>query len=180
MSNWLVFLDKSARIVLETVMMMIAISFVVGCVSTSFLEYWIHRFQHQGMVKGSAHAGHHEFNQARGILRECWSYLSGGFVIYAPITIVTYVFLTPQIAIGWLSGTFCSMAFSAWSHEVQHTDPNLVFWSLPMHYIHHNRTPNKNFGFNFPLWDKLFGTYQEVEWKYTPAPGRNLFKVRWL
>jgi sterol desaturase/sphingolipid hydroxylase (fatty acid hydroxylase superfamily) len=33
-----------------------------------------------------------------------------------------------------------------------------------MHRVHHSvtiRETNSNFGFNFPWWDRLFGTYQE-------------------
>ena len=153
--------------------------FAVGCFVVSLGEYWIHRLQHWQMIKGTNNEDQHERNEARGILREYWSYVRHSSLIIIPTTFASYCWLTLDSTIGWLSGILGYMIFSAWSHEIQHTDPNLVFWSKPLHYIHHNRTPNKNFGFTFCLWDRLFRTYEAVEWKRAPIPWSDYLKVKW-
>ncbi|MBX4205085.1 MAG: sterol desaturase family protein [Candidatus Doudnabacteria bacterium] len=154
-------------------------SFFAGLLMANLGEYWVHRMQHQNMVKGSDHADHHRDNAARGVFKEYWAYLRPSLAVMIPITFLNYYSLNRGVAISWFLGALIGIAFSAWTHEVQHTNPNLVFWSKPLHFFHHNHTPNHNFGFSFSLWDRMFGTYKEVSWNRVATPRSEYWKVKW-
>jgi sterol desaturase/sphingolipid hydroxylase (fatty acid hydroxylase superfamily) len=87
-----------------------------------------------------------------------------------------------QVLIGMvrLVGFF---AFVAFTHEVYHTDENLVFWvDRPIHHFHHAKNQWKhNFAFTNTLMDRLFGTFlDDPTWSRKPVRLRELLKVRWL
>lgn len=160
--------------------MLFLVGFLASFILVSFAEYWLHRFQHWGLIKGDDHAEHHRANKARGILCETWAYMLPGSLGALPLTALSYWFFGVGTAEGCFAGLYGSMFFSSWCHEVQHTNPHLVFWSLPLHYFHHNYTPKRNFGFSFSLWDRLFGTYEPLGWERKAVPWKEFRKVKWL
>jgi sterol desaturase/sphingolipid hydroxylase (fatty acid hydroxylase superfamily) len=153
--------------------------FGLGLLIANFGEYWVHRLQHLHMVKGNDHADHHRDNAARGVAKEFWGYLKPSLLPLAVIGYGCSWFGVAAVA-GWVMGVVLAIAFSAVTHEVQHTNSFLVFWSKPLHHFHHNITPNHNFGFNFSLWDRMFGTYKSVPWPWLPVPWRDYRNVKWF
>jgi sterol desaturase/sphingolipid hydroxylase (fatty acid hydroxylase superfamily) len=84
------------------------------------------------------------------------------------------------------AGSFAYAAFAAYAHQIQHEWPELVFWMHPpVHTVHHNYEMwKKNFGIGVDVWDKIFGTYERVEWRRDPARARqrwrDFVRIKWL
>src|SRR5262245_16002143 len=96
--------------------------------------------------------------------RSCWTYCSG---------------LTKMLSVRRQTG----FGLSAYTHKLSHERPEMVFWlRFPSHYMHHYHNMwHHNFGTTTLLWDRLFGTYKDVEWK--PANRFrfvNFFRIHWF
>ena len=68
--------------------------------------------------------------------------------------------------LGWMLGALAYAALASYSHQIQHANADLVFWmKRPVHRLHHNLDMrDRNFGVLVDWWDRLFGTYQPVEY----------------
>lgn len=154
------------------------IAFFAALFIGTFIEYFIHRLMHYGKVLGRKHAEHHRDGWGQGWLGEFWDYFAGGLLIIW----IGFLFSIP-IGIGWASGCFLYACIAAYSHQLQHEHPELVFWMpRPVHHIHHaHKMWKHNFGITVDWWDRVFGTYQYVEWK--PEKGshslKSYFQIKW-
>ena len=96
--------------------------------------------------------------------------LKGG--IAAPLSTVVYVLVTPNT--GWLFGATAVAYFLSyeWLHLAYHLP--LDHWAAKLpgmavlrrhHTLHHRPSlmTKWNFNVNFPIWDKLMGTYYRPE-----------------
>ena len=160
--------------------MEIIVSFFTACLFASLVEYGVHRYQHRGIKKGTPHANHHEQNATHGILIEYWAYLWRASPVIFVTSVISYELFGITVATSWTAGLLIYIFFSAFSHEVYHTDYHLVFWSEPVHHYHHNYTPNHNFAFNFTFLDRLFGTYKHVDLPSKPVPWKKFLEVPWF
>jgi sterol desaturase/sphingolipid hydroxylase (fatty acid hydroxylase superfamily) len=163
--------------------LMALLGFLPGVLVASLGEYWVHRLMHWQILKAIEHVMHHRENAPRGWLHEYWAYARPAGL---PIVLVAgcfWYFLSVEAAVGWFIGAFGYMAFTAYTHEMYHTDPNLVFWiRRPLHYFHHERDDwEHNFAFTTTLWDRLFGTFKDdPEWQRKKVPLRGIFSIRWV
>jgi sterol desaturase/sphingolipid hydroxylase (fatty acid hydroxylase superfamily) len=74
----------------------------------------------------------------------------------------------PTILFSFITGQYWLIAFYyVWAAFIQEPIEHNPKFDAPFilsgrrHLIHHN-TPKKNYGLFFPIWDKTFGTYQEL------------------
>jgi sterol desaturase/sphingolipid hydroxylase (fatty acid hydroxylase superfamily) len=132
-------------------------AFIVG----TFVEYWGHRLMHEKKLLVKTHAVHHGNGTGQGVLGEFKDY-------FLPSLMIIWVGFPFSIAagIGFALGDFLYALAAAYAHQVQHEHPELVFWlKQPVHYVHHrHRMWNHNFGIFVDIWDRILGTYKEVEW----------------
>ncbi len=148
--------------------------------------YWIHRMMHRTGLFWRTHDFHHT-------IRELW-WLSG---TRASLTHL-FLFAAPQILIGyyvlvlgpWEAGVAASIGviFNIWDHTNLWVGLGPLEWLLitpSYHRIHHlvKGLSQKNLGFVFTIWDRMFGTYVNPEsigkdFVIWAAPReRNLFRM---
>jgi len=150
----------------------LAIAFPLG----TLVEYWGHRLMHAWLLK-KKHAEHHRDGWGQGWLGEFFDYVVGA------LPIIPLGFLYSQEAgYGFAAGAMLVAAFAAYSHQLQHERPELCFWmGSPVHYLHHYKHMwKKNFGISCDIWDRVFGTYEKVEWQRPPRRSwLGLFTIHW-
>ncbi len=157
------------------------VAFHVAIVYATFAEYTMHRLMHARLVFGDQHAMHHREGTGNSWFEEFLNYfIPACSVLWVGFLYSFYAGLS--FAIG---GTFAA-AFSAYAHQLQHEQPELVFWlPRPVHYLHHEDNMwNYNFGISVDIWDRIFGTYKAADWvpvsKPSQFPLRSFVQIRWF
>ena len=156
--------------------------FLGGLVFGSFIEYWGHRLMHGWRLIGKVHRNHHATGVGQGVLLEYWEYIKPLFPLMFPMFLVSV-----PAGIGWFVGTNVFAFFSAFSHQLQHDNPQKCFWMpMPNHYVHHKMNMwHYNFGMALDVWDRVFRTYKPVEeakWREGLDPElakKSIFDIRW-
>ena len=153
--------------------MVVGVLEFVGATACAFLvgtlaEYFVHRAMHWGILHPEGHRWHHESNEARTFARDFIDYGTGAALLCWPGFLVSLT-----AGFGWTLGALIYAALASYSHQLQHANADLVFWMpRPVHRLHHNHDMKENnFGVLVDWWDRLFGTYQPIEWP-REAPGR--------
>ena len=164
---------------MRTSMLLLGLS--AGVLVGSLAEYWVHRLQHWRVFKAADHAEHHLQNAPRSWREEYWAYLKPG-AAPALFGAGLWYLLSAEASAGWMIGALGYAAFSAFTHELQHTDPNLLFWTRPVHYFHHKHNQwEYNFAFATTFWDRLFGTFKDdPEWQRKKVPLVRIFGIKWF
>jgi sterol desaturase/sphingolipid hydroxylase (fatty acid hydroxylase superfamily) len=146
-----------------------AVAFTLALVTGTLAEYVVHRLMHTEKVLGRKHAEHHRDGWGQGWAGEFLDYFVGSLILILPVSISVWLLLDcPWPAGGWAAGGTLYAALAAYSHQLQHEKPELVFWlPRPVHYLHHKHHMwHHNFGILVDWWDRAFGTYQAAEWMY--------------
>ena len=147
----------------------------------TFVEYVVHRLMHAGKMLHKKHAKHHQKGHAQGWLGEFKDY-------FLPSLLIIWIGFPISIGagIGFAIGAFVYASMAAYAHQVQHENPDLVFWlKRPVHHLHHSQKMWKhNFGILVDFWDKVFGTYKKVDWepnkKLSEYRFRSFFQIKWF
>lgn len=155
------------------------ISFITAFIFASLVEYWVHRLMHYWVRFGKRHRDHHRRNEGQGVLWEFFDYLKGTIVMMC----LPFLMAMP-VGIGWFMGGLAYAAFSAYAHQLQHENPTKCFWMImPVHYVHHKYNQwHHNFGLAVDWWDRVFKTYQSVDWlteEELNQPSRDYLQLRW-
>ena len=161
----------------------IALGLLIGGITANFGEYWVHRLLHQ--MKIDVHTNHHKENKSHGWLSEYRAYLFPVSPVVIIMSVALWIFFGKLISIGWTVGVLIHIAFSAYLHELCHTNPGLLFWmKQPVHYSHHKYSSNDtsyNFSFSNTFWDKIFRTYRhDNEWQPQSFKFKELFLIKWF
>jgi sterol desaturase/sphingolipid hydroxylase (fatty acid hydroxylase superfamily) len=160
--------------------------FVVALISASFVEWFVHLLMHRRIILGSVHYRHHAAESSDGFFWEFVYYAAGAIPAAIGFALAGVYFQLEWLGGGLACGSFVYAVFAAYSHQIQHERPELVFWmKAPVHTVHHNHEMYRaNFGIGVDIWDRLFGTYVPVEWR--PNPDRTIrsvgdfFRIRWF
>ncbi len=133
----------------------------LGVVLADFCLYWVHRAMHRPTL-WPTHLFHHSIEQL-------W-WLSGSRTSATHLLL----FAVPQVLIGYYLLAFtpaeAGVGFSIgvvvniWIHTNLWVNLGPVEWLIitpNFHRVHHGARglSNRNFGFVFTLWDRIFGTY---------------------
>ena len=161
--------------------MSLIITFIVAFIFASFVEYWLHRWMHIDPRLGGEiipHYQHHRENTANGVLQEFKDY-----VMVVPLSFLA-LFISMPIGISAIAGSLVYAAFSAYAHQLQHECPTKCVWlKMPVHYVHHKYNQwDCNFGLAVDWWDRLFGTYQAMDWLTAEELARSskgYFQIKW-
>lgn len=156
--------------------------FISAIAFASFMEYWLHRLMHMYPRFGRdiiPHYNHHKQNSAQGVLPEFQDYS-----MVVPIAFLAF-FISVPVGITFTLGNLLYAIFSAYAHQLQHENPTKCFWmKMPVHYVHHKYNQwHHNFGLAVDWWDKIFGTYQEMDWlsdqELEMAVDKGQLQVKW-
>lgn len=151
----------------------------VGVLVFDFATYLSHRINHQWCVGWAAHEFHHsakEMNIFNYFRRSQYESLFSN-VIVLPLTMVAaryYDESLDKLPVTGLTLLILYTAISSFNNWVGHSSYffkynkiiSFIFMSPAHHWVHHSMDPihlNKNFGTVFVFWDKLFGTFADVD-----------------
>jgi sterol desaturase/sphingolipid hydroxylase (fatty acid hydroxylase superfamily) len=156
------------------------LAFLFAIVLGTFIEYAVHRLMHFGAFLQRKHAKHHQAGHGQGWLGEFSDY-------FLPSLLIIWIGFPFSIAlgIGFAIGAFVYAGMAAYAHQVQHENPDLVFWlRRPVHHLHHKHKMWKhNFGILVDFWDRVFGTYRREDWQPSKRlreyPLSSFLKIRW-
>ena len=143
------------------------LSFALGAVYWTFLEYFIHRYIYHTNFKskfltytiGSFHLYHHSNLKDHSVL-------NSGFLIIAigaPIvTLPFFLLFSLSNCLSIFMGLVCAYYIYECVHYLIHYreyKSGYMQYIQKYHMQHHCSSPNKNFGNTSHFWDVLFGTY---------------------
>jgi sterol desaturase/sphingolipid hydroxylase (fatty acid hydroxylase superfamily) len=167
-----------------TVMITHSMEFVGALVAAvtvgTLAEYFVHRAMHWGLLYVKGHTWHHESNEPRTFKHDLYDYGIGA----AALSWMGFLISTAS-GFGWMLGALSYTVLAAYSHQIQHANPGLVFWmKRPVHRMHHAGSHIKgNYGILVDWWDRLFGTYTAIELpREMPARGgwlKAYFAIPW-
>jgi sterol desaturase/sphingolipid hydroxylase (fatty acid hydroxylase superfamily) len=141
------------------------LAFSGGAFLWTFSEYLLHRWFHTARGSNPAskeHLAHH----ARRLYRVTamnWLAWAGVLLVgLVGIPLVAWTVLPGAeavvLGVGWVVAYFVY----EWIHAANHLwEPRTTYgrWTRRSHFHHHFGAPLRNHGVTTPLWDKVFGTY---------------------
>jgi sterol desaturase/sphingolipid hydroxylase (fatty acid hydroxylase superfamily) len=147
---------------------------------SSFVEYWVHRLAHLGIMLKERHWTHHEENAIDSWFRG-WINLITAILPWTGWAGFLFGF---ESGIVVLAAELLYMALTVYAHELQHLYPDQVFWmKCPIHQLHHDDPRGDgNFGVVTDFWDRVFGTHSVHGWRPADATIslRKLAGIRWF
>lgn len=175
---------REIRVMVEIILSVLA-GLLVAFILASLVEWTVHLLMHRRIFLSGVHYRHHVALKADGMLWEFLYYLPAAIIGSALFGWIGWQFNCPWFAGSVCAGSFLYALFAGYAHQVQHEHPELVFWmNPPVHTVHHlHEMHSRNFGIGVDLWDKIFGTYQRVDWQPDPARvrrrWRDYFQIQW-
>jgi sterol desaturase/sphingolipid hydroxylase (fatty acid hydroxylase superfamily) len=144
-------------------------AWVICFFADDFSYYWYHRLSHQIRFFWASHMVHHsseQFTLSAGLRVPWTSNLTGTFLFWAWMPLIG---INPYMVIFMKS---LSVIYQFWMHtESIKKLPNwfeAVFNTPSHHRVHHSSDVeylDKNHAGTLIIWDKMFGTYKEEEFK---------------
>lgn len=162
-SNWIM---GSPFVVPGIDTLALALRILMYFIVADFLHYWIHRLMHRPFL-WRIHMWHHSPKQM--------SWLAGFRTSLLDATVVNFAFIIAWPLLGSVGDStrvlllLIGLLLNDWMHlNIRFRLDTLgKFLVTPRyHHIHHSRDSRyytKNLASIFPIWDKLFGTYQNPD-----------------
>lgn len=161
------------------------LSAVICYVGVDFILYWFHRLLHENELGWALHSVHHTsraYNVSLGV-RISWPLRAFDDVVYLPLPALGF---EPLLVLAMI---VLNRFSQYWIHtEMIGRLPLLDGWlNTPSnHRVHHAASPGgerANYGSNFIVWDRLFGTYRvengaNVYGSDEPDVGSNPFVIQ--
>jgi sterol desaturase/sphingolipid hydroxylase (fatty acid hydroxylase superfamily) len=147
------------------------VPWILALVLADFGHYWHHRLEHRVAACWAVHGVHHmpEEMNFTVAMRLAWFSDLYSFPFYAPLPL-----LGVPTAHFFVASTVLSL-HALFTHTEYLRFPSLGFLVTPRsHTLHHARNPiylDKNFGAALCIWDRLFGTYVDIDPEHPPEYG---------
>lgn len=148
------------------------IAFVSGIVLWTFLEYVLHRFL------GHEHRGRNFFKDEHILHHQKVHYFAPAFkkataaIAFSIIVVVLLSFaLIWELALGSVAGLVGMYGLYEITHMRFHKKGPIARPFIVLrkhHFYHHFHQPSKNYGVTTRFWDRVFGTFQQVEMVSVP------------
>ncbi|MEM7369759.1 MAG: sterol desaturase family protein [Bacteroidota bacterium] len=142
---------------------------ILAVLLIDFLYYWEHRWEHEIRALWSYHSIHHS--------SPIYNYTTALRVSFID-NFVTWIFYLPAIIIGFhplvvLLAISLTLIYQFWIHTELIGKMGWYGWifNTPSHHrVHHGSDElylDKNYGAILIIWDRMFGTFQQEEFKPT-------------
>ena len=144
-----------------------ALGFVFFVGVASHTNYWVHRFSHTVPFLWRLHKFHHSQTEFTGLSNYRGHPLE--VVLTGYVTAIVIALLCPFTSPWAKYYGYFVFGMGVLTHSELRTNFGVlekVFISPLAHRAHHSLEPDhidKNFGFSFSVWDRLYGTYVHVE-----------------
>jgi len=162
-----------------TSLLLVALSAALGALGWSLAEYWIHRelgHHHTRNLFGKEHIAHH----GKGDYFAAWWKKGGAALIAALLMIGPAVWLAgPAMGGAFVAGFVGFYLTYETIHRLEHVSEGVgpyARWARSHHFHHHFHNPRCNHGVTSPLWDHVFGTYEQPAVVQVPRK----MAMRWL
>ena len=143
------------------------LALVSGIVAWTFTEYMLHRFL------GHEHKGNNFFKDEHTVHHARSNYFAPAWkkgILAALVSSVLVAFIalisTFNVAISFVSGFTSMYIFYETTHARFHRKAPVARAFIVMrkhHFYHHFHNPRVNHGVTTRFWDRVFGTYRDVE-----------------
>ncbi len=155
----------------------LALTFALGWVVWSLLEYWLHRTLFHWVPDASwgeqfhfvLHGVHHTWYRDRlRLVMPPAASLATGVAVYGLLRGISAL-LSPTLDDAWVLGVFAGIVFGYLVYDmvhyyVHHGKPrSKMMRALRAHHSKHHHNPrfqDKKFGVSTTIWDHVFGTYE--------------------
>ena len=141
------------------------LAFSGGAFLWTFSEYLLHRWFHTARGSNPASREHLAHHARRLYLVTAMNWLAWAGVLLVGLVGIPLVAWTVLpgaeavvLGVGWVVAYFVY----EWIHASNHLwEPRTTYgrWTRRSHFHHHFGAPLRNHGVTTPLWDKVFGTY---------------------
>lgn len=162
--------------------LLVVVGIPLGLVLWSLSEYVLHRFAfHEARGRSYGSREHLRHHGSEDTVLESW-YLSWAGVLLVGFGLLPVLGrLVGPAELGWGVGTGFVVAYGFYDlvHWRAHRRPYANRYEAMVrkhHFVHHFHAPLQNHGVTSPVWDRVFGTYVEVDVVRVP---RRL-AMRWL
>lgn len=146
--------------------LLVTLGALFGSVAWTFLEYWMHRHKHRRRVSGPDPKGHHRHHAEPTYFVPTSVKVGTAVGTAIPTAIVSVAVLGFWAGSGFVVGLTAAYCLYERIHWTSHyRAPRTRFGQRVRrnHFTHHFMCPNRNFGFTTAWWDRVFGTYVEVD-----------------
>lgn len=162
--------------------LLFTVGLAFGPLLWTFMEYVLHRFAfHEARGKNYGSREHLRHHSSEDSVLESW-YLSWAGVLALGLGLLPFLGRVLGVAdVGWGLGLgyVAGYGFYDWIHWRAHRRPIRNDYEARVrkhHFTHHFHVPMQNHGVTSAFWDRVFGTFVEVERVEVP---RRL-AMRWL
>ena len=130
-----------------------------------FFFYWWHRTQHRLQCLWVQHRFHHQERWLNVTTVTRYHFSEEIFRVFAILLPMAALFDFKPVTVGWTWIIFTSWGYWIHANLRIHLGPLGRWLSGPQfHRLHHTpEAMNRNFAAFFPIWDRLFGTFQYPE-----------------
>ena len=151
---------------------MVFMAFSVGVVFWTFLEYLLHRFLgHVHKGKNFFKTEHLQHHAKVHYFAPASKKFFAALIVLSLLLFFLSIITTLYTAIAFCIGLFSMYALYETTHFRFHKTNPIAKPFIVLrkhHFYHHFQNPKMNFGVTTRFWDRVFGTYREVEKVYVP------------
>jgi hypothetical protein len=150
-----------------------AVAALVGAAAWTGTEYGLHRFaMHEMRGRGPASEEHLKHHAAVTYFAPASKKLASAATTTAVALPIATAVAGRRWATAFTGGLIGTYFVYEVAHRRTHTHPprgRYGRWARRSHLHHHFGAPMRNFGVTVPVWDRLFGTYDEPSVVVVPA-----------
>lgn len=143
------------------------VSFILGVLLWTFLEYVIHRFLgHEHKGKNPFKVEHLEHHKKVHYFAPAYKKAAVAVMVAAVLFLTLNLLLAWQIALSFVIGLVGMYAFYEATHARFHRKGPIAKPFIILrkhHFYHHFHQPKMNHGVTTRFWDRVFGTFHRVE-----------------
>lgn len=144
----------------------ITLAFLLGAVGWSLSEYWIHRELGHNPKRlknpfGTEHIAHHgKGNYFASSWKKGGAAMGGAALLIGPSVLVVGPVYGTSFVLGFVGFYLYYELLHRLEHVIEGVGP-YGRWARRHHFWHHFHNPRANHGVTSPVWDHVFGTYEE-------------------
>jgi sterol desaturase/sphingolipid hydroxylase (fatty acid hydroxylase superfamily) len=152
----------------------VVVAALAGVLTWTLLEYLIHRWMgHDRRFRRSLFGVEHVRHHIEGnYFAPTWKKIIVAAIVTALVSGPAILIAGSAAGIAYVAGLMVFYAGYEWQHRRNHTHAAINWygrWTRRHHFHHHFVDGRKNHGVTTPIWDHVFGTYEQPTVIRVPA-----------
>lgn len=148
------------------------LAFILGVIFWTFLEYILHRYLgHVHRGKNFFNAEHRQHHAQVHYFAPAWKKLLASLLVTIFLILILSLLIPFRFSVVFNFGLVSMYALYEITHKRFHSSMPLSKAFLPLrkhHFFHHFHDPRFNHGVTTRFWDRVFGTFKEVDFVQIP------------